>query len=98
MTLNIVESAIKFREQIKAGHYLAGDEEKSEAASYFPILYKGTDYLLQMKTDCNFLASTEIGKIYNLSVKNDPFLLGASVPHVSCKGNSKYIYYLKHIY
>lgn len=88
-SLSVVESCYRFREQIKAGYYLSGEEEKVQAAQKFPIMFKNVNYLVKMKSDTLFLATSEFAKWFNFSQKSDPFLISPANPYIVAKGASK---------
>lgn len=88
-SLAVVECAFRFREQLKSAYYLSGEEDKMQAAQKCPILYKEENYLVKMKNDTLFLASSEFAKLFNFSQKSDPFLVAPANPYIVAKGASK---------
>ncbi len=84
--------AVNFREQLRASYYLAGDEERRNEAGRFPIYYNNANYLAKMCTDTTFLCDTEYSRLFNISRKNDPFLITAAAPYARAKGVSKYCF------
>ena len=94
-SLSVVECALRFREQLRSIYYLSGVEDKIAQVDRVPIMHNGVNYLIKMKSDTNFLASSEVAKWFNFSHKSDPFLVTPATPYVVAKGASKYeSYYL----
>jgi hypothetical protein len=89
ISLAVVESATRFREQLKAACYLASTEDKLVSVEHTPIVYRGENYLVKMKTDTSFLATSELAKWFNFSSKTDPFLIVPATPYLVAKGASK---------
>ena len=89
ISLAVVESATRFREQLKSACYLAGGEDKLSLVEHTPIVYNGENYLVKMKTDTSFLATSELAKWFNFSTKTDPFLVVPATPYLVAKGASK---------
>ena len=89
-SLAVIENSVGFREQLKSMYYLSGAEDKMPQAEKFPIMFNGINYLLKMKSDTAFLASSEFSKWFNFSKKTDPFLVTPATPYVVSKGASKY--------
>lgn len=90
MTLLVCENAISFREQLRTAYYLSGLEEKAYEAKNFIIIYDNINYLAKINTDTLFLASSNYGKLFNISQKPDPFLLlAATSAQTAVKGTSK---------
>jgi len=88
-SLSVVESAMKFREQLRSIYYISGNEDKLLTAEKVPILFNGIDYLVKMKTDTAFLSTSEFAKWFNFSQKIDPFLVTPATPYIVSKGASK---------
>jgi len=88
-SLQVVETCIKFRAQIESIRTLSGEEIKNSTP--IPIMRDEVNYLLKMKTDTSFLASSKLSDWFRFSSKADPFLVTPAAPYVSHKGASKYL-------
>jgi hypothetical protein len=88
-SLAVVEHSLGFREQLKSIYYLAGGEDRIPLAEKSPIMFNGANYLIKMKTDTVFLATSEFARWFNFSQKSDPFLVTPATPYVVAKGASK---------
>ena len=67
LTLHVVECAAAYKGYIAR---LKGGEMET-----VPVLHQGVNYLGKVKSDLRFLAATALANIFELSEKNDPFLL-----------------------
>ena len=90
VSLLVVENIMRFRNQLKSINFISGNEKKLTELENIPIMYNGTNYLIKMKTDTNFLAKSELNQWFNFSNKIDPFLVTPSTPYIVSKGVSKY--------
>jgi hypothetical protein len=84
-SLAVVEDTIKLRYQIKSTYQLVGCIKDFTT----PIVYGGKNYLMEMKTDTQFLYKSRLAQMFNFSNKPDPFLLTAATPYPISKGASK---------
>ncbi len=89
-SLGVIEAALCFREQLKSIYYLSGEEDKMAIAERAPVMHNGMNYLLKMKSDTSFLATSELVHWFNFSQKSDPFLVTPATPYMVAKGVSKY--------
>mmetsp|Transcript_36349 Transcript_36349/g.35969 ORF Transcript_36349/g.35969 Transcript_36349/m.35969 type:complete len:422 (-) Transcript_36349:815-2080(-) len=64
---------------------------KNNPSPNIAYLWDGTNYLVKMKSDTDFLSEHVLSKYFNFSDKNDPFLVIPSVAHagVGLKGLKK---------
>lgn len=64
---------------------------KNNSSPNIAYLWDGTNYLVKMKSDTDFLSEHVLSKYFNFSDKNDPFLVIPSVAHagVGLKGLKK---------
>eukprot|EP00826_Nyctotherus_ovalis_P056763 TRINITY_DN7728_c0_g1_i5.p1 TRINITY_DN7728_c0_g1~~TRINITY_DN7728_c0_g1_i5.p1 ORF type:complete len:491 (-),score=73.69 TRINITY_DN7728_c0_g1_i5:394-1866(-) len=93
-SLQVVESCVRLRAQLNSIRSLSGEESKNGVAKTVPIMHDGVNYLVKMKSDTAFLASSELGKWFKFSSKADPFLVTPAAPYMSYRGASKYFSYL----
>jgi len=84
-SLAVVEDTTKLRYQIKSIYQLSGCIKNVT----LPIVYRGKNYLTEMKTDTQFLCESKLAQTFNFSDKPDPFLLTAATPYPISKGASK---------
>jgi hypothetical protein len=48
-----------------------------------PFIWEGTNYLVKIKTDTQFLLQSPFGRFFNFSAKSDPFLVFPSMKQAS---------------
>ena len=48
-----------------------------------PFIWEGTNYLVKIKTDTQFLLQSPFGRFFNFSAKSDPFLVFPSMKQTS---------------
>lgn len=75
LTINAVESIVKWKELISFSA-LINNETNS---MFIPFIIKGTNYLLKLRNDLDFLKDSEFAKVFAFE-NNDPLLIKPSKP------------------
>ena len=62
LTLNVIEKVLKWRNQLDVIY-----KESVPNLEMQPVIWNETNYLIKMKSDLNWLASSEFSKILNFA-------------------------------
>ncbi|CAG9310870.1 unnamed protein product [Blepharisma stoltei] len=72
LTLNVVESIVKWREQLVYAMLL--NQTDSSKKTLIPFIWEGINYIEKMRHDLDFLYSSDFSKVFLFSEKPDPLL------------------------
>jgi len=75
LSLNAVETILKWREYIQQTYYITRGVVKANQTILIPFLFQEINYLLKMKNDTRELVESPLAKFFNFSSKSDPFLV-----------------------
>jgi len=75
LSLNAVETILKWREYIQQTYYITRGVVKANQIIIIPFLHNEGNYLLKMKNDTKDLITTPLAKSFTFSSKSDPFLV-----------------------
>jgi len=75
LSLNAVETVLKWREYIQQTYYITRGVVKANQTIIIPFLYNDSNYLIKMKNDTKDIIETPLAKYFNFSSKSDPFLV-----------------------
>jgi hypothetical protein len=75
LSLNAVDTIVKWREGLVYALLINNTPESYRLAKQVAFTWKGTNYLVKMKTDNDFLKLSSLERLFNFSSKNDPFLV-----------------------
>jgi len=75
LSLNAVETILKWREYIQQAYYITRGVVKANQTIIIPFLYNEINYLLKMKNDTRDLCESSLSRYFNFSAKSDPFLV-----------------------
>lgn len=75
LTLAVVESVVKWREQMVYALLMNSSEQALRKARTIPFIWHGVNYLLKLKDDVGFLTNSAFAYLFNFSERSDPFLI-----------------------
>ena len=75
LTLAVVESVVKWREQMVYALLMNCSEQALRKARTVPFMWHGVNYLLKLKDDVSFLGNSAFAYLFNFSERSDPFLI-----------------------
>ena len=84
ISIDVVEAIVEWRNRLA---YLASKvPDETEVTNHlFVFQYENENYLSKMKTDTNFLSTSQLKLYLNFSAKSDPFLLNPSSQNIKKK-------------
>jgi len=96
LSLNAVETILKWREYIQQIYYITRGVVKANQTVLIPFLHQDVNYLIKMKNDTRDLGETCLAKFFNFSSKSDPFLVYPS-KEVNQNGEKIILYISKNL-
>ncbi len=90
LSLNVVETLNKWRENLAYNFLLANNAYIKQNALFFKYNFEGENYLMKLCKDLDFLPNTQLSKFFNFS-KNDPFLTQCTIEEPNPEKTVQYI-------
>ena len=87
LSLHVVKCVIEWRKQLIYSFVLTagrGTHHERNSINKFkmvPFVWEGENYLIKMKNDTHFLRFSNYARVFNFSIKSDPFLVFPASKH-----------------
>ena len=90
LSLNVVETINKWKENLSYSFLLANNAYIKQNALFFKYIFEGENYLMRLCKDLDFLAGSQLSKFFNFG-RNDPFLSRCTAEEPNPEKNVQYI-------